>query len=84
MGTVTSYLCKPTLVFMVLIHAAEAVYFEQTRLSRYWVQTGSVVWWMWIVCAFNGGVAGIWRFDGMVADIRREKEEKEKMKGGQH
>lgn len=76
-----SYLCKPVVIAMVLIHAAEVVWFQQTRLRRYWVPTGTLVWWMWIVAAFNGGVGAIFRFDDMVADIRKEKEMKEKGKG---
>lgn len=62
----------------MVAHAVETVWFQKTRLRRHWVETGTVVWWLWIAVALHGGGAGIARFGDLVAEKRRAKELKEK------
>ena len=73
-----SVLCRPVLLGMVLIHGTEVVWFERTRLRKFWIERWSGVWWAWVCCVFVGGVAGQWRFDEMVEGIKEERERKGK------
>ena len=68
------------LIGMFVIHLSEAAWFSKMRLRRYWVPRFSWTWWMWVTVAFNGGVAGIWRFEDYVKEIK----EKKKKKGEKH
>ena len=79
LGRFAELMATPVLWFMLVVHTAEAGYFARTRLRRHWVQRFSPLWWVWVTCVFNGGVAGITRFDEMVEGIKLEKE-----KGGKH
>lgn len=74
-----SYTLAPlTLGFIIVAHAAEAVWFANTKLRRHWVETGSVIWWCWIVDCMVEGVGSWSRFDRIV------KKMEEKKPGGKH
>lgn len=78
----TAYHVKDSvLALMIVIHVGEAAYFARARLRKFWVGTFTSVWWAWTAAVFNGGVAGITRFDEMVREME---EEKKKKKDGKH
>ncbi|KAJ9650259.1 hypothetical protein H2198_010429 [Neophaeococcomyces mojaviensis] len=79
LGALAEVTATPVLWLMLAIHISEAGYFARTRLRKHWVQRFSPLWWMWTTCVFNGGVAGITRFDEMVEVMKAERE-----KGGKH
>ncbi|KAK0662552.1 hypothetical protein QBC41DRAFT_350375 [Cercophora samala] len=58
---------------VVGIHVAEAAWLERSRLSRFGVERGSGVWWLWMGSCFIEGAMAFKRFDILV----RRAEEKE-------
>ena len=52
---------------MLVIHSGEAIYMDQSRLSKYNVPRGSLLWITWMVSTFIGGFGNFYRFDGLVA-----------------
>lgn len=74
-----SYILDPfVLGFVVVCHAAEAVWFINRRLRRHWVEAGTVTWWLWVLdCLMEGGGC-LKRFDRVVKRMEAEK------KGGKH
>jgi hypothetical protein len=62
---------------VVAIHAFEAYWLDRTRLRRYGVERGSVLWWKWIVNNFIEGFGCMQRIDRMV---KRKEVEAEKAK----
>lgn len=69
-----AYLLAPLVwTFVLLIHAAETLWFASSRLSRHWVEVGSAVWWAWVLdCMLEGGGA-IARFDRAVKALEAAK-----------
>ena len=69
-----AYLTAPyVLIFMVVVHGAEAAHMARGRLRRHSVETFSGVWWAWVVDTFFEGFGAFQRFDGMVEKRRKEK-----------
>ncbi|ETI20677.1 hypothetical protein G647_07019 [Cladophialophora carrionii CBS 160.54] len=67
------------LTTVIVLHAGEAVWFINRRLNRHWVETGTAVWWCWVLdCLLEGGGC-LTRFDRVVKRM-----EAEKKGGGKH
>ena len=62
----------PLLTFMVIVHTAEALYMQKSRLEKHTVRLFSITWWQWIISAFVEGFFSFGRFD----EIVREEESK--------
>ncbi len=58
---------------MALLHSAEAVYMERSRLQRHTVKMFGRVWWMWILSTFVEGVGAFLRFDEVVKEEEQRK-----------
>ncbi|TVY26799.1 hypothetical protein LHYA1_G004826 [Lachnellula hyalina] len=69
--------CKALFAPTLLLHFFEAFMLDRTRLRKYGVERGSVLWFKWIVSAFVEGFATFQRIDAMV---KREELEAEKAK----
>lgn len=55
---------------VLAIHVMEAVWIHKTRLRRFGIHPGMLVWWLWTGCCFIEGLTTFTRFDDMVEDIR--------------
>jgi len=64
------------IIFMVVVHTAEAAYLARSRLRKHGVKFGSPVWWEWTVSCFLEGFASFQRFDGLVREKEQEKKSK--------
>lgn len=62
---------------MVMLHAAEMVYMERSRLKRHTVRAFGRVWWLWVCSTFVEGYGAFLRFDEIV---KEEEEKKAKAK----
>ncbi|OTB04566.1 hypothetical protein M426DRAFT_320684 [Hypoxylon sp. CI-4A] len=69
-----AWLVKAILVPVLAIHATEAWWMTRTRLSKHGIETGTAVWWFWIVNVVFEGVPCMQRFDGLVATERKKKD----------
>ena len=79
-----AYLTAPyVLVFMVVVHGAEAAHMARGRLRRHSVEAFSGVWWAWVVDTFFEGFGAYQRFDGMVEKRRKDKGQEKKDVGKQ-
>jgi hypothetical protein len=58
---------------MVILHGGEAVWFASSKLPRYWVETGTWVWWCWVLDCLLEGVGCLSRFDRVVGRLEAEK-----------
>ena len=79
LADVASHVKNQVLVGMLIIHVSEAAYMSRMHLRKYWVPRFSAVWWVWVAVVFNGGAAGMYRFQDMVEGM-----EAERAKGGKH
>ncbi|KAK4655853.1 hypothetical protein QC762_306070 [Podospora pseudocomata] len=61
---------------VIVIHISEAAWLERSRLSKFGVERGSGVWWLWMGSCFIEGGMAFKRFDILV----RRAEEKEDKK----
>ena len=61
---------------MVLIHTAEAVIMDRTRLQKYGVQRGSKLWWKWIAGCWIEGITTFKRIDRLAAAKRGQANKK--------
>ncbi|KAI1275843.1 putative integral membrane protein [Xylaria sp. FL0933] len=57
-----------------VLHATEAWWMARSRLAKYGVETGSALWFMWVLETFVEGFPSFTRFDGIVAEERRKNE----------
>lgn len=65
---------QPLVIYpMVVLHAAEALYMERSRLARHTVKAFGRVWWMWIFSTFVEGVGAFLRFDEVVREEEQKK-----------
>ena len=55
---------------VVGIHVIEVIWLIKTRLRRFNIGSGMLVWWLWCLSCFIEGLGAISRFDDMVEDIR--------------
>ena len=79
-----AYLTAPyVLVFMLVLHGAEAAQMARSRLRRHSVETFSGVWWAWVVDTFFEGFGAFQRFDGMVKKRKDEKGQEQQEVGKQ-
>jgi hypothetical protein len=62
-------------VVMVGIHVFESGLMIK-KLRKHGVTPFERVWWMWVGTSFVEGITSFWRFDGLVAEKRKEKEAK--------
>ncbi|EXJ86883.1 hypothetical protein A1O3_03837 [Capronia epimyces CBS 606.96] len=68
------YTLQPAVLgFIVVVHAAEVVWFASTKLPRYWVEPASAVWWAWVLDCFVEGVGCLSRFDRIVGKAKETK-----------
>ncbi|KAH6620777.1 hypothetical protein B0J18DRAFT_207685 [Chaetomium sp. MPI-SDFR-AT-0129] len=58
---------------VVALHVGETYWMERTRLRRYGVRRGSVVWWAWVGSVFVEGGMAFWRFDRVVQGLGGKK-----------
>ncbi|KAL2880517.1 hypothetical protein SGCOL_004238 [Colletotrichum sp. CLE4] len=70
------WLVKAIFLPVLGIHLSECFWFHRTRLQRHDIEFGTTLWWTWIGSLFFEGLPGFWRFDGIVAAKRKEKESK--------
>jgi hypothetical protein len=78
-----SYTMAPlTLGIIVMAHGAEAGWMMTGRLRRHWVETGSWVWWGWVLDNLVQGSGALMRFDRVVK--RAEIERNAKAPQGRH
>ncbi|KAI5862285.1 hypothetical protein GGS23DRAFT_573575 [Durotheca rogersii] len=68
------WLVKAIFLPVLLIHIGEAWWVARSRLRPHGVDTGSGLWWLWVVNTFFEGLPAIKRFDGLVAAERQKKE----------
>ncbi|KAI0467844.1 hypothetical protein F4859DRAFT_226661 [Xylaria cf. heliscus] len=59
---------------VLVLHATEAAWLARTRLARYGVETGSALWFKWVLETFVEGLPAFIRFDGLVEEERRRKD----------
>lgn len=71
------WLTETIFIPVVGIHTAEAWWLDRTRLSRYGVKRGSLVWLLWIASALAEGRMTFVRFDTVVERKRRAVGKKE-------
>lgn len=65
---------QPVVIFpMVVIHTAEVIYMQTSRLEKHTVKMFSLVWWKWLVSAFAEGFSSFWRFDEVVREEEAKK-----------
>lgn len=57
----------------VLLHLADAVYMERSRLQRHSVKAFGTVWWLWIIGTFVEGIGAFLRFDEIVQEEEQRK-----------
>ncbi|KAK2047646.1 hypothetical protein LZ31DRAFT_539599 [Colletotrichum somersetense] len=72
------WLVKVIFLPVLAIHLTECFWFHRTRLQRHGIELGTGLWWTWIGSLFFEGVCGFRRFDGIVADLKKEKERENK------
>ncbi|KAI2620832.1 hypothetical protein GGS21DRAFT_541840 [Xylaria nigripes] len=58
----------------IVIHTFEAVYMARSRLAKYGIETGSVLWFRWIVQTLIEGFPNFLRFDALVKEERKKKD----------
>ncbi|KAI2615133.1 hypothetical protein GGR54DRAFT_650641 [Hypoxylon sp. NC1633] len=68
------WLVRAIFVPVVALHSFEAWWMARTRLRRHGVESGSALWWAWVVDTFVEGWPCVLRFDGLVEGERRKKE----------
>ncbi|KAI1125719.1 hypothetical protein F5Y10DRAFT_225064 [Nemania abortiva] len=68
------WLVKTIALPVVAIHTAEAWWMARSRLAKYGVETGSALWFLWVMETFLEGYPTFVRFDEMVAEERMKKE----------
>ncbi|KAI0508304.1 hypothetical protein F5B22DRAFT_621564 [Xylaria bambusicola] len=68
------WLVRMIFVPMIAIHLTEAWWMAQSRLKKFNVETGSAVWFAWVVETFLEGFPSFQRFDAMVREERRKKD----------
>ncbi|KAI0392466.1 hypothetical protein F5Y17DRAFT_357058 [Xylariaceae sp. FL0594] len=73
-----AWLTNAIVVPTLLVHAGEAFWMARSRLARHGVETGSALWWKWVLETFVEGFPTMQRFDGLV------KEERVKKDGAKH
>jgi hypothetical protein len=69
-----SYTLAPLVLgFVVIAHAAEALWLINGRLRRHWVESGTGTWWCWVIdCLIEGGGC-LTRFDRLVKRTESQK-----------
>ena len=63
------------LVAMIVLHAWEALVMARTRLQKFNVPVGGRVWWMWVLSTFFEGFGAFLRFEEVIEEERRKKED---------
>ena len=58
---------------MTVIHTAEVIYMQRSRLEKHTVRMLSGVWWMWIISTFVEGFGSFHRFDEVVREEEAKK-----------
>ena len=56
-------------VAIIVIHLAEGVYLQRTRLRKHQVETFSKIWWLWIMTGSVEGFGAFKRFDKEVEEV---------------
>ncbi|GAW14904.1 hypothetical protein ANO14919_043090 [Xylariales sp. No.14919] len=69
-----AWLVKAIFIPVVAIHVTEAWWMANTRLAKYGVETGSALWFKWVLQTFLEGVPAFLRFDGLVQEARKKKD----------
>ena len=65
---------QPLVFFpMVVIHTAEAVQMQRSRLEKHTVRLFSSVWWKWMFSAFTEGYTSFRRFDEVIGEEEAKK-----------
>ncbi|KAI1750131.1 hypothetical protein F4782DRAFT_541706 [Xylaria castorea] len=68
------WLVKAIALPVAVIHLTEAWWVARTRLARYGVETGSALWFGWVLQTFMEGFPAVRRFDQLVLEERRKKD----------
>ncbi|KAI0116397.1 hypothetical protein GGR51DRAFT_501204 [Nemania sp. FL0031] len=68
------WLIKAIFLPVLAIHATETWWMARSRLAKYGVETGSAVWFLWVLETFLEGYPAFVRFDGMAREERAKKE----------
>jgi hypothetical protein len=57
---------------VIMLHTAEAVIMDLTRLRKHGVSRGSRVWWLWVTNCWVEGITTFKRIDGVIAAKRAQ------------
>ncbi|KAI1179881.1 hypothetical protein F4777DRAFT_403199 [Nemania sp. FL0916] len=68
------WLVKAIAVPVLGIHVAEAWWMARSRLSRYGVEVGSGLWFVWVLETMVEGYPAFVRFDGLVGEEMKKKD----------
>lgn len=73
-----AWVTKTIVLPVMAVHVVEAAWMARSRLAKFGVQTGSLLWFKWMLETFFEGFPAFQRFDGLV------KEEREKKNAAKH